>query len=32
MAYKKDQPYTYADVTSNTKTEQAKTIAIQTED
>ena len=32
MDYKKDQPYTYADVTSDSKNEQAKTIAIQTED
>ena len=32
MEYKKDQPYTYADVTSAAKTEQAKSIAIQTEE
>jgi|SRR5687768_3677085 len=32
MEYKKDQPYTYAEVVSADKMEQAKTIAIQTED
>ena len=32
MEYKKTQPYTYADVVSANKMEQAKTIAIQTEE